>query len=871
MTSEAGMRVLRGPHWQGGDADGGEGHLGTLTALLGNGHVQVLWDNGTESTCRAGADGKYELRILDTGQVGVRHKGSRCVECDESDVYGMLWRCVETSCRDVTLCSLCYVMDKHNLKHPFERVDTEGSAGERVKKRSVSLRMRTMGIFPGATVTRGRDWFWGDQDGGPGSTGEVMGYENVAPNSTRNLVRVQWGQGGVSNSYRVGLGGNVDLQCVEETAGIYYYRDHLPLVDTVGSVRPSSQLQATTNSSTSLSSSSSSSSQSSPRDSSQRGGATGRATGGATGGAGSELGAGDMVVIGVSEERLKELQADYGGATAGMIQCIGKQGEVVSVTSRGALQVKFDRLSYRLNPSVLTKVNTLSEGDVVRICPDLHRAKVLNKHVGWKPEMDVTCGRVGKVVKVDEDGDAAVAFGRKVHLYAPACCLMAPGFQPDELTSSSGSNSSGSDATSGTTGGEDLHQKMMRVLAQVAQKDDTGSNRDDGSEMSQLFYAINRGDAEAVQAVCMADTELLKQTHKGMTLMMVACHEGQRDVINTLLDLGADLDQQGDQGNTALGAALEGKKQSIALLLLERGAGVNAVNSKQRTMVHLAAYNDLGEALRQIISKGADVNRTDKYGDSPLHDAIEKNNDDAIDALMEAPSLDLQVRNRKGFNMLQLASLRGNLHAVERILARDRSHIDDLMGGQFNALHIAVANDNVECARVLIVEGKAALNVKGSQGLTALHLACNEAYPRCVELLLAYGADVHVVANDGNTPLHLAVGTKSTQLNKNPSEALEKYEHRHRVQIANMLLEKGAFLDATNNNGAEPLQCCRPDYIRNGVKHFIKENPSLIKRQGGGGGGGGGGGDPDLQAALQALLQGSGASERQLQEQCKQS
>ena len=70
MTAEAGMRVLRGPHWQGGDADGGEGHLGTIRELLGDGHVRVLWDNGQETTCKAGAGGKYELRILDTAPVG---------------------------------------------------------------------------------------------------------------------------------------------------------------------------------------------------------------------------------------------------------------------------------------------------------------------------------------------------------------------------------------------------------------------------------------------------------------------------------------------------------------------------------------------------------------------------------------------------------------------------------------------------------------------------------------------------------------------------------------------------------------------------------------------------------------------------------
>jgi hypothetical protein len=41
--------------------------------------------------------------------------------------------------------------------------------------------------------------------------------------------------------------------------------------------------------------------------------------------------------------------------------------------------------------------------------------------------------------------------------------------------------------------------------------------------------------------------------------------------------------------------------------------------------------------------------------------------------------------------------------------------------------------------------------------------------------------------------------------------------------MACMLLEKGAYIDAKNNNGAEPLQCCKPDDIRKGVKKFVIE------------------------------------------------
>ena len=70
MTARVGMRVLRGPDWSGGDADGGEGHLGTVVALLDGHKARVLWDSGQEFTYRAGADGKFDLRVFDTAPVG---------------------------------------------------------------------------------------------------------------------------------------------------------------------------------------------------------------------------------------------------------------------------------------------------------------------------------------------------------------------------------------------------------------------------------------------------------------------------------------------------------------------------------------------------------------------------------------------------------------------------------------------------------------------------------------------------------------------------------------------------------------------------------------------------------------------------------
>ena len=71
---------MRGPDWRGGDTDGGEGHLGTVIQLLGNHTVRVLWDMGQESTCSTGADGKFDLRIFDTAQIG------KCVLFSETEL-----------------------------------------------------------------------------------------------------------------------------------------------------------------------------------------------------------------------------------------------------------------------------------------------------------------------------------------------------------------------------------------------------------------------------------------------------------------------------------------------------------------------------------------------------------------------------------------------------------------------------------------------------------------------------------------------------------------------------------------------------------------------------------------------------------------
>jgi len=65
MSEEIGVRVRRGPSWKWGDQDGGPGSTGVTTGGSPQvGWVQVRWDCGVQANYRVGADGAYDLSVV---------------------------------------------------------------------------------------------------------------------------------------------------------------------------------------------------------------------------------------------------------------------------------------------------------------------------------------------------------------------------------------------------------------------------------------------------------------------------------------------------------------------------------------------------------------------------------------------------------------------------------------------------------------------------------------------------------------------------------------------------------------------------------------------------------------------------------------
>ena len=143
-----GYRVVRGPDWQWGKQDGGDGHVGTVRNFENEGEVLVLWDNGTAANYRCSTHS--DVRILDSAPagemihsfpvvarsmnfihwpdfflLGVKHSVV-CDGCQASPLYGIRWKCLE--CPNVNLCSPCYHGEQHILRHTFCRIATPSSS-----------------------------------------------------------------------------------------------------------------------------------------------------------------------------------------------------------------------------------------------------------------------------------------------------------------------------------------------------------------------------------------------------------------------------------------------------------------------------------------------------------------------------------------------------------------------------------------------------------------------------------------------------------------------------------------------------------------------------------------------------------------------
>nr|XP_035945522.1 E3 ubiquitin-protein ligase MIB2 isoform X2 [Halichoerus grypus] len=696
---QVGMRVVRGVDWKWGQQDGGEGGVGTVVELGRHGSpstpdrtVVVQWDHGTRTNYRAGYQGAHDLLLYDNAQIGVRHPNIICDCCKKHGLRGMRWKC--RVCFDYDLCTQCYMHNKHDLAHAFERYETAHSRPVTLSPRQGLPRIPLRGIFQGAKVVRGPDWEWGSQDGGEGKPGRVVDIRGWDVETGRSVASVTWADG-TTNVYRVGHKGKVDLKCVGEAAGGFYYKEHLPRLG-----KPA-ELQRRVSAD------------------------------------GQPFQHGDKVKCLLDTDILREMQEGHGGWNPRMAET----GTVHRITDRGDVRVQFGHETrWTFHPGALTKHNAFWVGDVVRVIDDLDTVKRLQAgHGEWTDDMAPALGRIGKVVKVFRDGNLRVAVGGQLWTFSPSCLVA---YRPEE------------DANLDVAERARENKSSLSVAL-----DKLRAQKSDLEHPGRLVVEVALGSMAGALDLLRRHPEQVDTKNQGRTALQVAAYLGQVELVRLLLQARAGADLPDEEGNTALHYAALGNQPEAARLLLSSGCGANALNSTRSAALHVAVQRGFLEVVRVLCERGCDVNLPDAHADTPLHCAISAGAGASgiVEVLTEVPGIDVTATNSQGFTLLHHASLKGHTLAVRRILARARQLVDAKKEDGFTALHLAALNNHREVAQILIREGRCDVNVRNRKLQSPLHLAVRQAHVGLVPLLVDAGCSVNAEDEEGDTALHVAL------------------------------------------------------------------------------------------------------------------
>lgn len=113
-----------------------------------------------------------------------------------------------------------------------------------------------------------------------------------------------------------------------------------------------------------------------------------------------------QVNVDLELEIVQSLQHGHGGWTDGMFECLGTTGTVVGIDEDHDIVVSYPSGNrWTFNPAVLTKVQipvpvtssssdnqTFAVGDLVQICNDLEKIKLLQRgHGEWAEAMAPVC------------------------------------------------------------------------------------------------------------------------------------------------------------------------------------------------------------------------------------------------------------------------------------------------------------------------------------------------------------------------------------------------------------------------------------------------------------------------------------------------
>ena len=237
-----------------------------------------------------------------------------------------------------------------------------------------------------------------------------------------------------------------------------------------------------------------------------------------------------------------------------------------------------------------------------------------------------------------------------------------------------------------------------------------------------------------------------------------------------------------------------------------RNPSPDIVYNKGVTDLHCAVQLNLPALAQSLLDQGADIDVKDDDGRTPLHYAAEANASEVAEVLLKNGA-DVNAKGNNGITPLHNAAY-VNAREVAEVLLQNGAAIDAKGDNGHTPLHYAAYVNAREVAEVLLQNG-ADVNAKDDNGITPLHNAALSNAYEAAEISLQNEADVNakVTLHASISPHYTAILDKveSDDRNLADSTPLHAAAFANTCEVAEVLLQNGAAIDAKGDNGGTPL------------------------------------------------------------------
>ena len=398
---------------------------------------------------------------------------------------------------------------------------------------------------------------------------------------------------------------------------------------------------------------------------------------------------------------------------------------------------------------------------------------------------------------------------------------------------------------------------MARLLVEAGA--DAGAANAHG--VVPLALACTNANPAMVDLLLTAGADAAAAVKTGETVLMSCARTGNAAAVAALLDHGADVDAaESAEDQTALMWAVARHHPAVVRVLLDRGANVHRRSRVRRLVISRRLQSNLryGELGRRY---GTDAEETDVGGYTALLFAA-RNGDVASARLLLAAAANVNDTAPDGRSALLVAAHSGHRPLVELLLAEGAN--PNAAAAGYTALHAAVLQGDLRMVQVLLAAG-ARPNAQVTQatrvtrngqvlmigdhliGATPFALAAKFAEGGIMRALSAAGADSLLPLRNGWTPLMLSAGASwryavwdrrdralhrdfafqaehadapgtldavlaaleagadVNAVDETGNTALHHVVDKGFDRVVELLVERGARLDATNDRGMTPL------------------------------------------------------------------